>query len=92
MRGGTEEDMQQRSLIKILDLIREKGYLPDDAVDALTSEYGCRENVIGTCSDTATTNLGNKKGAVTILEDLWHHPLLKFECQRQWCSVWKFIL
>ena len=38
--------------------------------------------MIGTCSDTATTNLGNKKGAVTILEDLWHHPLLKFECQR----------
>ena len=38
--------------------------------------------MIGTCSDTATTNLGNKKGAVTILEKKWGHPLLKFECQR----------
>ena len=52
------------------------------SANELASDYGCVENIIGTCTDTATTNLGNKSGAVTILEDEWGHPLLKFECQR----------
>ena len=48
----------------------------------MACEWGCEENLIGTCSDTASTNLGNKSGAATILEQKVGHPLLKLECQR----------
>ena len=53
-----------------------------NAIIDLATEWGCVENIIGGCCDTASANLGKNNGAIPIMENRLGHPLLKFECQR----------
>ena len=57
-----------------------------NAIIDLATEWGCVENIIGGCCDTASANLGKNNGAIPIMENRLGHPLLKFECQRH---VWE---